>query len=235
MPSNIESYYTPGTLYRYRSLTPTKIKNELAAISEGYVHCATFDKLNDPMEATHRMSSLLQRSKRYPKIAAELEAKVKTLGVASFSESRRIEPMWAYYADDFRGICIAYSVNRLNAALPDGYALARMGYNETPPLLSLSSNIENRARAVLCAKTLRWSQEREWRLFAPASGAAEYGSRKCVTGVYVGKRIADDVREKLFAVLDARKIPAHIMGVESYHLTFTRRPIPGAAPSRRRS
>jgi hypothetical protein len=206
-------------------LTPEKIKDELAALSDGYVFCAHYDEMNDPMEAKHRVSALLKRHSRYPKIAAQLEEKIRELGVASFSESRLIEPMWAYYADGFRGMCVAYSVNRLNDALPFGHGLARMGYNEIPPLLSLTTkDLNERARAVLCAKTLRWSHEREWRLFAPARGPAEYGSVKCVTAVYLGARMDEHTKARLLNVLEQRGIPAHIMDVESYTLKFLRHP-----------
>jgi len=231
MSSKIENYYTPTTLYRYRSLAPKSIAHELDAISKGYVFCPSYDELNDPMEAKHRVSRLLQRSRRYPAVAAELEAKVRALGVASFSESRLIEPMWAYYGDNFHGMCVAYSVNRLSDALPEGCGLARIGYNEAPPILSLTSNdLDERARAVLCAKTLRWSHEREWRLFAPERGPVRYGKAKCVTGVYLGKRMDEDTRQQLLAVMDARSIPAHIMDVESYRLTFSKRPTPSRRP-----
>lgn len=224
VPATLESYYLPTTLYRYRSLEADAIDRELEALSDAYVFCPRFDELNDPMEAEHRVSKVLQRSRRYPAIAAKLDAKVRELGIASFSESRLLEPMWAYYADQFKGICIAYNVTRLLKSLPDGWQLARMGYNETAPLLSiLTSDFDERARAVLCAKTVRWAHEREWRLFAPARGQAVYTDHSCVAGVYVGKRIEDATRQRLLEVLDDRKIPAHIMNVDTYKMTFSRR------------
>lgn len=227
MAATIETYFVPTTLYRYRTLDPGSLARELQALQDGYVFCPHFNELNDPMEAEHRVSKLLQRSRRYPTIAAQLEEKVRALGIASFSESRLLEPMWAYYADNFKGICVAYSVSKLRAALPKGCQLARMGYNETPPLLSvLTNDLDERSRSVLCAKTVRWSHEREWRLFAPIRGPATYGSAKCVTGVYLGKRMEVTTTRQLLEVLDGRRIPAHIMDVNRYRLTFAKRAVP---------
>jgi len=224
MAATIETYFVPTTLYRYRSLGAKSLARELKALKEGHIFCPRFDELNDPMESEHRVSKLLKRSQRYPTIAARLETKVNSIGIASFSESRVLEPMWAYYADNFRGMCVAYSMSRLKNALPDECQLARIGYNETPPLLSvLTRDLDERARAVLCAKTVRWSHEREWRLFAPSRGAVTYSNKECVTAVYLGKRMEPSTRDQLLMVLDACAIEAHLMDIKSYRLKFTKR------------
>lgn len=219
MTATIEPYFVPTTLFRFRSLKPDTLTHEIEALREDYIFCPRFDELNDA-------SKLLQRSRRYPTIAAKLEEKAKALGVASFTETPLFEPMWAYYADNFKGICIAYSLSRLLKSLPDQCQLARMGYNETPPLLSaLASDLDERARAVLCAKTVRWSHEREWRLFAPTRGPVKYADSKSVRGVYLGKRMLKSTRDRVLKELDKRKIPAFIMNTDSYRLSFTKRTI----------
>jgi hypothetical protein len=57
------------------------------------------------------------------------------LGIASFSEVFDHEPMWAHYASNFTGICVAYSFQKLMKQLPDEYEFIRMTYSEKPPIL----------------------------------------------------------------------------------------------------
>jgi hypothetical protein len=48
-----------------------------------------------------------------------------------------------------------------------------------------------RARAILSTKNLKWSYEREWRLFAPRAGRAEHGPDAATT-VYLGMRMSEE-------------------------------------------
>ena len=97
--------------------------------------CPLIKQMNDPMEGSHRESEMFRKSRFYEtKLAEVLEAKAK-LGVASFSEVFDHEPMWAHYASNFTGICVAYSFRKLLKQLPDEYEFIRMTYSEKPPVL----------------------------------------------------------------------------------------------------
>jgi hypothetical protein len=53
----------PQKLYRYRSLK--KFERELEALKEGYIFCAAYDTLNDPMEGVFRSSKVFRESDNY--------------------------------------------------------------------------------------------------------------------------------------------------------------------------
>ena len=79
--------------------------------------------------------------------------------------------MWAHYAGAFQGMCISYNLKKLLQELEDDDVFVRMAYNEKAPMLVRDrQTAEQRARMVLSTKTVRWSQEREWRLIRPIRG-----------------------------------------------------------------
>lgn len=107
----IESYVKPTELYRYRSLK--KIERELEAIETKFLYCAAFDRLNDPMEGLFHSTPSLRMSQDFISIRGAITEAKANIGICSFSEVHNHGPMWAYYADEFRGICIAYNLPKL--------------------------------------------------------------------------------------------------------------------------
>jgi len=104
--ANIQYYVQPQRLYRYRSLE--KFDREIEAIKERYLYCAPYLDLNDPMEGLFTSSQLLKKSERYREIRRAITDKKAQIGMCSFSEVYDHELMWAHYANQFKGICIAY-------------------------------------------------------------------------------------------------------------------------------
>lgn len=133
--------------------------------------------------------------------------------------------MWAHYADGFRGICIMYSVTKLLANLDDGHALARVAYGDRPYYLNLAAieNQSDRSRAILSTKNLKWSYEREWRLFAPQPGEARHhrGSTLCV---YLGDRMAESDRRYIAGRLSAAKIQVRQTFADGYVVRRHKKP-----------
>jgi|HubBroStandDraft_4_1064222.scaffolds.fasta_scaffold142864_2 hypothetical protein len=87
----------PQRLYRYRSLK--KFERELEAIVEGYIYCAAYDTLNDPMEGVFRSSTAFRESEDYRQARANIVDNKTQIGLSSFSEVHDHELMWAHYAD----------------------------------------------------------------------------------------------------------------------------------------
>ena len=60
----------PSRLYRYRSITRNgnALKEELEAITEGYIYCSDFTRLNDPMEGSYDPTTKLSGSGEYRRI-----------------------------------------------------------------------------------------------------------------------------------------------------------------------
>lgn len=51
--ATIKSYVEPSRLYRYRSLRA--FDREMEAIEDGYLFCAAYRTLNDPMEGAFQL------------------------------------------------------------------------------------------------------------------------------------------------------------------------------------
>lgn len=166
--AEIKIYATPSLLFRYRPLTAETVERELDSIREGYVYCPRFDQMNDPMEGLHRESSLFQRAEDYEDRKIAIEASINAHGIASFSEVHDHEPMWAHYADQFHGMCVAYRFSRLLAGLRGSAEFVRMVYSEEAPVLLKGKKTDQQlAKLTLSTKTIRWATEREWRLIRP--------------------------------------------------------------------
>ena len=218
--AEIKIYAKPSSLYRYRPLG-IKADREFAALSSRHIYCPAFEDLNDPMEGLHRISSSFANNPNSEKSQVRVESTMQRMGIASFSEVHDHEPMWAHYADDFKGMCVQYSLNKLLKGLDRNTAITRMMYSESEPvLLNDSSMAVDRARLCLSSKTLRWSSEREWRVFQSEKGVATYGDDRVATRIYLGSRVCE--QDELAAIAVGRElgIPVSKMAVSAYSISF---------------
>ena len=216
--ATIKSYVEPSRLYRYRSLG--EFDREMEAIERGYLFCAAYRTLNDPMEGLFTSSKLLRESEDYRTIRDSIRDNKSQLGMCSFSEVHDHELMWAHYADQFRGICIAYNFSKLRDGLADddnfcAHVLQRDRANDS----SLRPRTGQLAKMVLSYKNYRWLYEREWRMFA-SLGKASYRPTNCVTRVYLGSRIEDDDRIRITNSLKRLKIKTSDMNIDKYSISF---------------
>lgn len=214
----IESYVQPSSLYRYRSLKD--FEREIEAIERGYLFCAAFTALNDPMEGLFSSSKHLRESGHHRRIRESIVENKTQMGMCSFSEVHNHELMWAHYADQFSGICIAYNLSALLRHLPNNISFVRMFYNETEPTIHRTRKEPGHlAKRVLSYKNYRWLYEREWRMFAPL-GEASYRNTACVTRVYLGSRISASHLEKITERLQVLKIVTRKMTINKYSIRF---------------
>lgn len=219
--AQIVTYARPSRLYRYRPLPNEKMERELKAIEEGYIYCSGYASLNDPMEGGHRVSTIFSKSRSSDKAKNEVEKFVGSMGVASFSEIKNHEAMWAYYAGNFQGICVSYKTTSLLSGFSNKIDLVKMNYSEEPPvLLKNSETPERRAKLSLSYKTLRWSPEREWRIFSDCEGKQMYKKVNSVSAVYIGARVTSTERNTIIERMERAGINCYIMQVESYNLRF---------------
>jgi hypothetical protein len=223
MAASIQTFALPARLYRYRGLPDVNsLQLELEAIKQGYVYCAPYSEMNDPMEGVHIESAVLQHTPNYNRTLAKVRAAKERLGIASFSEAHRSEPMWAHYAGSFKGICVAYNFRKLSQSLSGG-CFVRMVYNEEPPkLLANRSSPEDRARLALSSKTLRWAQEREWRLISDATGPVRYEDLASVTAIYLGSRIDPANKRAITKALAGSNVKVYRMRLDKYAIEFAR-------------
>ncbi len=220
--ATIKHYVRPQWLYRYRSLEHRE--REIGAIEEGYLFCATYVQLNDPMEGLFSSSHLLKESQGYSAIRYAIRENKAQIGMCSFSEVNDHELMWAHYADQFRGICIAYSFSKLLKNLAKDVSFVRMYYNEEVPTVRRTNEEPSLlAKMVLSYKNYRWLYEREWRMFAP-QGRANYRKTDCVARIYLGYRIKDNDRDRIKSVMDELEIQTYDMTIRKYSIMFEANP-----------
>lgn len=216
--AKIKNYVKPHRLYRYRSIE--NLHRELKTIENAFLYCAAYKDMNDPMEGLYASSKRLQRSTSYENIQKEILSNKRKIGVCSFSEVYNHELMWAHYASQFSGICIAYDLFALLKHLPEDTSFVRMFYNEEVPNVGLTNRpADELAKMVLSFKNHRWLYEREWRMFAE-QGQASYQNQKCVAKVYIGSRMDLAQRRKIEDRLKPLKIPISIMDLNGYSMTF---------------
>jgi len=218
--------FAPKYLYRYRSLPKNGDvrRQELAAIKTPYLWCGTFNAMNDPTEGSYELDRDPGKGAAHKRIRDLAYYKKISLGICSFSETNNNGPMWAYYADQFRGICIEYDLQALLASLTnrnDGsLTLVRMTYSEDLYQLSVTAtDVETAARQILSFKSHRWIHEREWRLFKGGAGELDI-AKNCISHIYVGDKMDTAETSKLKVLL--KGIPVSRMELEGYSMSFKR-------------
>ncbi|MGO4284451.1 DUF2971 domain-containing protein [Bosea sp. TAB14] len=227
MPGRIVDYVTPTRLYRYRSFrrfdddTVEVQRRELAAIQEGYIWAAAYHQMNDPMEGTFFARRHGPGDLYFQTILESIREGKQRTGIACFSETPTNELMWAHYADEFRGICIAYDFSDLRDSLEGNAAFSRLFYTESPPNLDLGENdLETDVRRVLSSKSQKWGYEREWRMFTQRLGRIGYRNPATVRTIYFGHRIDPDIRHTIERLARQQNIDCSEMQLNGYRLSF---------------
>lgn len=218
--AEIRIYAKPPNLFRYRALGG-KADQELDALLGGYIYCPAFSSMNDPMEGAYGLSARFLANPTSEKSKSRVQAALAKMGIASLSEVNDHEPMWAHYADQFRGFCVQYNMSRLLKGLDSSVAITRMMYSEKEPvLLRDNSTSIDRARLCLSSKTVRWASEREWRIFLPEQGPASYGTEKAITKIFLGSRVSEDHERRVREVGRQLNIPVSKMTIDKYVISF---------------
>ncbi len=216
--ARVESYVQPQRLYRYRLFE--NLDRELEAIKEGYLYCALYKDMNDPMEGLFASGHLLRTNKHFHEIRDAIVSAKSQIGICSFSEVYDHELMWAHYASQFTGFCVGYSLSRLMKNLENNITFVRMSYNEKVPTVHRPHmNIDSLAKMVLANKNYRWLHEREWRMFA-LPGKAQYHDPSCVTRIYLGSRMQQRNREHVRDELQPLRIKVSEMTIDKYSISF---------------
>jgi hypothetical protein len=156
-----------------------------------------------------------------PLIEDKIIGQKSQIGICSFSEVHDLNLMWAHYADQFKGICIAYDLSRLLEALKADVEFIRICYVEKEPCLPHSKQpkkeLEPLAKKALSYKNYAWLYEREWRMFAKP-GRVPYGDTLCVKCVYLGPRM-DEYDQKLISTeLKQSRIKSNPMKIDGYSI-----------------
>ena len=217
--ASVRSFVKPLRLFRFRSLE--EIDRELSAIEHCYIHCSSYDDLNDPMEGLFSSSRTLKESEGYRALRNEIRHTKREIGVCSFSEVHNHAAMWAYYADQYRGMCVSYSLTKLLKHLSRGVDFVRMAYvEEMPTVRRTKDGAVKLAKSILSCKHYQWLHEREWRMLAPL-GNGHYHEVGCVTRIYLGSKVEAVKRGRVIELAERLGIAVSEMNVDEYRISFS--------------
>lgn len=192
-------------LYKYRTLS--NLDYTLDILFKERLHCAPYDKLNDPFEGLFLSvmhiggplnSSPLNfapigssRKVTRPQSISELPIPGGTR-ICSLSGANSDVRLWSHYAGGHTGIAIEVDID------PDTEFLHEVEYVDQLKEFSYSLLTAPESYEILKIKSKHWSYEEEYRLI---SNEQFFSVSRKITGVYLGLRISDHMQRMLLKVV----------------------------------
>lgn len=220
----------PSRLYRYRPLAGGFAIRELDALRDAYLWSPRFTEMNDPMEAFYELGGpgdglidgLLRPAGRS---AAELYAMAREafdrFCLVSFSSSPDDLPLWAYYGDNFAGLCLEFATDRLFVGDFQGEELFPVTYADSPlpPLAFHEISGVDAITHRLSRKRIEWAHEKEWRILTGAGGRRHYIDEALIR-IYLGPRIEEAHAKQILEIFADRPTEIVQGRIDGYTLTF---------------
>ena len=224
----------PPNLYRFRGLSAEIIDREIQSLTESYVYSPAFSSMNDPMEAfyetggpgDHIIDAMFAPKQKLTKdLNRMLDETIAKFALISFTGTYKSLPLWAYYANNFAGICLEFSTKDLiigdlksERLLPVVYARDAL-----PPIDVLRLGSDNIGDAVikrLTRKRIEWAHEKEWRFVTGQVGPKHYLD-DALKRVYLGPRIDADHAGRICDTLKRRPVEVLQGQIRGFALEFT--------------
>ncbi|MES9934584.1 MAG: DUF2971 domain-containing protein [Candidatus Sedimenticola sp. PURPLELP] len=192
-------------LYKYRTLS--NLDYTLDILFKERLHCAPYDELNDPFEGLflsvmHIGGSINSSSLNFapingsrkvtrPKSISDLPVPGGTR-ICSLSGSKSDVRLWSHYAEGHTGIAIEVDIESNSECLHE------VEYVDQLKEFSYSLLTAPESYEILKIKSKHWLYEKEYRLISKEQFF--YVSGK-ITGIYLGLRISDHMRNMLLRVV----------------------------------
>ena len=128
------------------------------------------------------------------------------LGVACFSEHYDNILMWSHYTEGHQGYCLEFDTNFSPFKPEKTKTLLKVDYPElnSYPSLSLNdipNNLPNLVETQLGTKSVQWSYEKEWRIFADYGDRVYSYPKEALIGVYFGCKMIGENKEAIMKLL----------------------------------
>lgn len=157
----------------------------------------------------------------------ELKVKVKDSGILSLSLSDSNVPnndmLWTHYADEKRGFCIAYDVDKLVQSEEYLWLVNAMEvkYQETVPEITIADiqTKELLLQKMLGTKQKGWNEEHEYRLVYDTAGVKQY-NKTALIAVYLGSRMLEDKKQRIIDGLKDRDVNIYEMTQKPYSYEY---------------
>jgi hypothetical protein len=206
----------PSLLYRYRSVSDEGLfDREMDTLKNSYLYAPAFKSMNDPMEAFYETGGPADgvvegifgtAGQLSREVYSQLHEMVAKFGLVSFSSAPDDLPLWAYYAGNFRGLCLEFDTEALTVGDFQGEDLVPVKYARTalPPLSLADLGLNQMQKAVLARITRKrseWQHEKEWR-YVTGSVGPRYYNDDALKRVFLGPEISE---QRAVAVCEALK------------------------------
>lgn len=171
----------PHPLYRFRWLAADTIEREIHALENSYLYAPSFKSMNDPMEAFYEtggpgdriVNAMLGFKADLPgEMYRLLDEAVANFALISFTGTYEALPLWAYYANNFAGMCLEFDARRLPVGDLQNEQLRPVVYaRDALPPVGLHDFGPERMQETIVARITRkrseWAHEQEWRYVTP--------------------------------------------------------------------
>lgn len=117
--------------------------------------------------------------------------------------------LWSHYADEFKGFCVKYDIDFLQASLRENnpesvFAWTKVNYVNRPHSIDILGDSELSAERYLSSiqrKHEQWDYECEVRLISTTTGLKSFSS-EAVKAIYIGERMPKDQEYLLRGVIE---------------------------------
>ena len=192
---------TDTVLLKFRKIN----KHLLESLVRSEIYFARTDRLNDPFDCKVDILKALERAilKLYGNspppqwktqslvdFFKEVQTGLATFGVCSFSLDELENPvLWSHYADEHRGLCLAYSFPEsfIEDSVDQSLGIEKVVYEanpltdwliqEVPDFVSYEQFFPDMIMKVLSVKAKKWEYENEVRIIRSAYGALALDKR----------------------------------------------------------
>ena len=247
-------------LYQY-----TKVKHSEDLINNNLMFMRNLDQLNDPLEGDLKcefdnMIKITLDEEIFKDVSEEEKEIIKseykkmeikkykigwdkvkeTVSIACFSEKYDINPMWAHYADNHKGVCIEYNFweDKLLRDICFPVYYVDKAYNNYICLKILKEfKAKNRLISQLFLKKGKyWNYEKEWRIVIPNNFKSDklnfrWKNRKRYLeflkpkSVYLGYNINNDDKKYMKSLCRDYDIKIYKMIKDDYGYNLKAKPI----------
>jgi len=158
-----------------------------------------------------------EQSRRAHSVHVESSA---SRGVACFTEKETDLPMWAYYADSHRGVCLRFRSPMLLEWRAGLFPPIPVTYSDHYPDVSLYRDTRfKRIRAEVGTKAEVWRHEREWRIVRQGAGYVPIDPA-ALDGVILGCRIGGEEEARVKDMLARREPTVELLRAEPAEREF---------------
>lgn len=175
----------PRLVFKYKSITSAK---DLARVCDIFtrqrIYMPTMEQLNDPLESRNSILLGIDESER--------NEKLKNTHVLSLSADPLLPTMWAYYADNYKGLCIGFKTTDAFSSIEKVEYIGKQKGICWDTDFAVSADINT--------KSVAWQHENEYRIVRKTSEHLTFNSAD-VACVLFGCRMEEEIRNHIEAVI----------------------------------